>query len=150
MEAWDLKALFDAWAPRLLAYMMTMTRDRSKAEDALQNLFVKLVSVKAEPQHLDVYLFRAARNEALRISRRRPERSLADLEVLVGHSGSLGALELADATDQLPSDQQDVVLLHVFEGLTFRETADVLGIPPDTAASRFRYALERLRELLEP
>jgi RNA polymerase sigma-70 factor (ECF subfamily) len=43
-----------------------------------------------------------------------------------------------------------VVVLHVFEGLTFRETAEILGIPQDTAASRYRYALEKLKELLQP
>ncbi len=40
------------------------------------------------------------------------------------------------------------MLLHVFEGLTFREVGERLGISPDTAASRFRYAREKLKEIL--
>ncbi|HVE38925.1 MAG TPA: sigma factor [Planctomycetota bacterium] len=67
----DLGALYDAWASRLLAYMMTITRDRSKAEDALHNLFVKLSTGRPDLRDPSVYLFRAARNEALRVARRR-------------------------------------------------------------------------------
>jgi RNA polymerase sigma-70 factor, ECF subfamily len=142
----DLGALYDAWASRLLAYMMTITRDRAKAEDALHNLFVKLATSRPDLRDPAVYLFRAARNEAIRLSRRRPEMALSDLDVLAAPSGSEA---IRDALDRLPQEQLDVVVLHVFEGLTFREAADVLAIPQDTAASRYRYALEKLRGLLD-
>lgn len=147
MEATELGALYDAWASRLLAYMMTITRDRNRAEDALHNLFVKLASGRPDLRDPAVYLFSAARHEAIRASKRRKERPLADLDVLAAPSDSAG---LREALDKLPSEQLDVVVLHVFEGLTFRETAEVLGIPQDTAASRYRYALEKLKELLQP
>jgi RNA polymerase sigma-70 factor, ECF subfamily len=146
VEARELGVLYDAWASRLLAYMMTITRDRSKAEDALHNLFVKLAAGKAVLQDPAVYLFRAARNEAIRASRRRKESPLADLDILSAPPEAAGLREVLDG---LPPDQLDVVVLHVFEGLTFREAAEVLGIPQDTAASRYRYALEKLRELLD-
>lgn len=142
----DLGALYDAWASRLLAYMMTITRDRTKAEDALHNLFVKLATARPALRDPAVYLFRAARNEALRVSRRLPDRPLADLDVVEAPAESAA---VADALDRLPLEQLDVVVLHVFEGLTFREAAEVLGIPPDTAASRYRYALDKLRGMLD-
>jgi RNA polymerase sigma-70 factor (ECF subfamily) len=145
----DLGSLYDAWASRLLAYMMTITRNRAKAEDALQNLFVKLATGRPAIEDPAVYLFRAARNEAIRVSRRRAERPLADLDLLAAPGGSADAAAVGEALDRLPPEQLDVVMLHVFEGLTFRETAAVLGIPPDTAASRYRYALENLRGLLD-
>jgi RNA polymerase sigma-70 factor (ECF subfamily) len=146
----DLGALYDAWASRLLGYMMTITRDRPKAEDALHNLFVKLATGRPDLRDPSVYLFRAARNEALRVSRRRAERPLVDLELVASPGGSLESAAIAEALDRLPAEQADVVVLHVFEELSFRETAEVLGIPQDTAASRYRYALEKLRGLLEP
>jgi RNA polymerase sigma-70 factor (ECF subfamily) len=146
----DLGALYDAWASRLLAYMMTITRDRSKAEDALHNLFVKLATGRPDLRDSAVYLFRAARNEALRVARRRAERPLADLEIVAAPTGAADAGAIADALDRLPAEQFDVVVLHVFEDLSFRETAEVLGIPQDTAASRYRYALDKLRGVLEP
>ena len=144
----DLEALYDAWARRLLAYMTTITRDRGRAEDALQNVFVKLATRRPDLRDPGAYLYRAARNEALTVSRRRPERSLAELEIFDVGSGPEEAATLADALDQLPADQQEVVVLHAVEGLTFRDIAEILGIPPDTAASRYRYGLEKLRERL--
>jgi RNA polymerase sigma-70 factor (ECF subfamily) len=46
----------------------------------------------------------------------------------------------------LPDDQRQVVVLHVWGELTFLQTAEVLGISSNTAASPYRYALTRLRE----
>jgi RNA polymerase sigma-70 factor (ECF subfamily) len=46
----------------------------------------------------------------------------------------------------LPEDQRQVVVLHVWGELTFSEIADVLNVSPNTAASRYRYALAKLRD----
>ena len=149
----DLATLYDAWASRLLAYMMTITRDRHRAEDALQNLFVKLATARPDLRDPAVYLFRAARNEALRVSGRRREEPLASLDVIAApqepRSGADAAV-IARALDLLPRDQSEVVLLHVLEGLPFREIGGILGISQDTAASRYRYAIEKLQEHLKP
>lgn len=48
-EAMDLAALYDDRAPRLLGYRMSITGDRRRAEDALQNLFVKPASSRPDP-----------------------------------------------------------------------------------------------------
>jgi RNA polymerase sigma-70 factor (ECF subfamily) len=146
----DLGALYDAWAGRLLAYMTTITRDRARAEDALHALFVKLATSRPDLRDPAVYLFRAARNEALRVAARRPERSLADLDVISGGAGPAESAAVADALDVLPEEQREVVLLHALEGLTFREIAETLDIPPDTAASRYRYGIEKLRDRWTP
>lgn len=145
----DLEALYDAWAPRLLAYMTTITRDRNRAEDALQNLFVKLATRRPDLRNPGAYLYRSARNEALSAARRRPERPLAGLDLFESGAGPEETALLSDALDQLPPEQQEVVILHAVEGLTFRDIAEVLDIPPDTAASRYRYGLEKLRGHLE-
>ena len=47
---------------------------------------------------------------------------------------------------QLPPEQADVVALKVWHDLTFAEIAVLLAVSPNTAASRYRYALEKLRE----
>jgi RNA polymerase sigma-70 factor (ECF subfamily) len=153
VEATDLAGLYDQWAPRLLAYMMTLTRDRSLAEDALQNLFVKLATLRPALREPSVYLFRAARNEARRVSRRRPERGLFALDVIASREGEAPGADrerLAGALDRLPPEQSEVVLLHALEDLGFREIGEVLGIPADTAASRYRYGIEKLKDLLKP
>jgi RNA polymerase sigma-70 factor (ECF subfamily) len=58
--------------------------------------------------------------------------------------------ELATALGELPEDQRAVVHLKLWEGLTFEEIASVLEIPPNTAASRYRYGLDKLRGRLRP
>jgi RNA polymerase sigma-70 factor, ECF subfamily len=57
---------------------------------------------------------------------------------------------LADALGELPPEQRAVVHLKLWEGLTFEQIADALGIPLNTAASRYRYGLDKLRERLRP
>lgn len=53
---------------------------------------------------------------------------------------------LSQALGQLPADQRAVVHLKLWEGLTFDEIAGTLDIPPNTAASRYRYGLDKLRD----
>lgn len=52
------------------------------------------------------------------------------------------------ALQSLPEDQRQTVVLHIWGELTFAEIAEVLNVSPNTAASRYRYALEKLRELV--
>jgi DNA-directed RNA polymerase specialized sigma24 family protein len=58
-------------------------------------------------------------------------------------------LLVENALAALPARQREVVVLKVYEGRTFGEIARLLNISPNTAASRYRYALEKLRPLLE-
>ena len=53
---------------------------------------------------------------------------------------------LRRALAELPDDQREVTVLHIWGELTFAQIADLLTISANTAASRYRYALARLRE----
>jgi RNA polymerase sigma-70 factor (ECF subfamily) len=55
-------------------------------------------------------------------------------------------MSLEAAIRGLPIDQREVIHLHVFEGRTFQEVADLTGKSINTIASRYRYALEKLRQ----
>lgn len=56
-------------------------------------------------------------------------------------------LEMALAS--LPTEQREVIALKIDGGLTFAHIAEILNISPNTAASRYRYALQKLRQALE-
>lgn len=56
---------------------------------------------------------------------------------------------LADAVKSLQPNYREVVTLKVWGGLTFQEIADATGVPLNTAASRYRYALDELRQTLK-
>jgi RNA polymerase sigma-70 factor (ECF subfamily) len=57
--------------------------------------------------------------------------------------------DLSDALKTLPPEQREVIALKVDGGLTFGQIAEILGVNANTAASRYRYALEKLRRVLE-
>ncbi|HXI51758.1 MAG TPA: sigma factor-like helix-turn-helix DNA-binding protein, partial [Candidatus Saccharimonadales bacterium] len=57
---------------------------------------------------------------------------------------------LAEALAELPTEQRAVVHLKLWEGLTFEAIAEALGLPLNTAASRYRYAIDKLRQRLRP
>ena len=54
---------------------------------------------------------------------------------------------LYDMVDQLPAEQREMVYLHYFEGLTFREIAEIMGVSINTALGRMRYAILNLRKM---
>ena len=54
---------------------------------------------------------------------------------------------LYDMVDQLPSEQREMFYLHYFEGLTFREIAEIMGVSINTALGRMRYAILNLRKM---
>ena len=55
---------------------------------------------------------------------------------------------IEEALAQLPAEQREVVVLKLWAGLSFPAIGEALDIPANTAASRYRYALERLRQHL--
>lgn len=149
----DLAALYDEWVSRLLAYMISITRDRHLAEDALQNLFVKLAVSQPEIRNPAVYLFRAGRREAIRSAGRRRMEPLGPNDFLLPARNAgppIDTAELASALGSLPQEQQEIVILHGIEGFTFKEAGEIVGAPLETVASRYRYAIDKLRGLLEP
>ena len=54
--------------------------------------------------------------------------------------------KLHEMVKQLPAEQREIVYLHYFEGLTFREISEIMGISINTALGRMRYAILNLRK----
>ena len=57
---------------------------------------------------------------------------------------------LSDALAELPEEQRAAVHLRLWEGMKFEEIAELLGISLNTVASRYRYAIDKLRQRLRP
>lgn len=144
--------LFRLLADPLYRFALSITREAGAAEEVLQDVFMALVR---EPERLGAvrdlkaYLFRAVRNRALNHERKRSRETPTEAEALERipdpPSADADGIALRDAVLALPPEQRDVVVLKAWEGLSFREIAGVLDIPPNTAASRYRYALGHLR-----
>lgn len=152
-----LGSLYDLTAARLLRYANTLTRNREDAEDVLQAAMVRVSlhpRALAQAKYPWAYFLRIVRNEALSIARRRkPAQMLTPLtEPAAADDSRVDAEELRQqvrrAVRRLPPSQAEVVVLRIWEEMTFLEIATVLGQSPNTVASRYRYALEKLTRLL--
>lgn len=147
-----IERLYAELGPALLAYATSLLGARSDAEDAVQHVFLRLIAGQAElPREPRPYLFRAVRNTCL--NRRRSmgqaaalpqhlrlfERSLPDGEAV---------LDLERALATLPDEQREAVVLRIWGELTLDDCASVLELSPNTVASRYRYALAKLRQQL--
>ena len=60
------------------------------------------------------------------------------------------ALTLQAELQELPEEQREAVVLHIWGQMTLQEVAEVTGVTLNTAASRYRYGLSKLRERMRP
>jgi RNA polymerase sigma-70 factor (ECF subfamily) len=159
----DIERLYDQHAQPLYAFLLNLTRDEADTRDLLQEIFVKLAR---EPRLLDgvreerAFLIRLAHNAAIDAIRRRGTRDrtrenfaaeqISIFAPAADPDEQIFRAELAAALEGLPEEQRAVVHLKLWGDLTFEAIAEALEIPPNTAASRYRYGLDKLRERLRP
>ena len=155
-EHWIAEA-YDALGPGLYRHALMILADPSLAEAAVQQAFTKLLERRRmdEVASVQAFLRVVVRNEAYRaLARRRKTEALDDVPARLLESGDDSVQhheeqsQLEQALRQLAPEQREVVHLKFYEQLTFAQIGELLGISPNTAASRYRYALLRLRGLL--
>ena len=159
----DLERLYDEHAQPLYAFLLNLTRDEEDTRDLLQEVFVKLArdaNLLAGVREERAFLIRLAHNAAIDLMRRRGTRDrtregfaaeiVSPFAPATDPDEETLRNELAAALSELPPEQRAVTHLKLWEGLTFEEIAVVLAISPNTAASRYRYALDKLRGQLRP
>src|SRR4051794_801436 len=151
-------ALYDRLGPALFRVARALLGGRQDAEDVVQEVFVGLLRSRrslAGVQNLRAYAFAALRSAAGRIAaaRKKERRTAADLcDLPQSQERSLNAerpAPLERALRSLPAEQLDLIALKTEGELPSAEAPACLGISPNTAASRYRYALEKLRAALE-
>ncbi|HEY4414822.1 MAG TPA: sigma-70 family RNA polymerase sigma factor [Verrucomicrobiae bacterium] len=159
----DIERLYDEHAQALFAFLLNLTRAEADTRDILQELFVKLVREPKLFTHVRderAFLIRLAHNAAIDLIRRRSSREKTRGNFAAEQISPFAATddpdekifrdELAEALAILPEDQGAVVHLKLWQDLTFEQIAVVLAISPNTAASRYRYGLDKLRAQLRP
>ena len=154
-----LLALYRRYSGPLFLYACSLTGDSASGEDLVQEAFVRLMSADRDRLRDSVrpLLYAIVRNLARDESRRSsierghaPALALRATRSELTDPESLKRLEqaVARALERLPAEQREAVVLKIYVGMTFEEIADVVGVPPGTAISRYRYAVEKLGELL--
>jgi RNA polymerase sigma-70 factor (ECF subfamily) len=149
-----LGALFDLTSQRLVRFAIAVTRNQHDAEDAVQTA---LLHVAARPHLLSpttcpwAYLLRMVRNEALLIARRKKRWTEAgNLNDLVTYC-RVDEIEREEthravwsALRTLPPQQAEVVVLKLWEEMTFAQIGAILEESPNTIASRYQYGIAKL------
>ena len=145
--------LYDRYGASLYRYAVMVLADPAGAADVVQAVFLSLLRRRASPEFDERYLRRATRNECFTALRKRRRDVLASagplLETIEGQRDRPEErLALEDALRGLPPEQREVVHLKTFEGMTFEEIATLTDESINTVASRYRYAIEKLRASL--
>lgn len=125
------------------------------SEDVVQEAFLKLSRLDREPEHLAAWLYRVVRNAAVSAGRserrrRRHEESAGRACWFIEEGGAqLDAAAVTAALTNLPGDQRDVIVAHLWNGLTFEQIAEALEISTTTAHRRYAAGLTELRSRLK-
>ena len=154
---------YDKNASALYAYALVMTATAADAEEVLQSVFEKLIkkpealrSARDEKAVLMKWVHDAA-VDLIRSNTRRRDRNLAWQS---DHHSPFASTDDPDANayqnsvwnalQELPIEQRSVVHLRLWSDCTFEVIATMLNISINTAASRYRYGLDKMRERLRP
>lgn len=150
----EIERLYRQYGAALVLFGTSMVGERSVAQDAVHQVFLRLIRTGGLSEATDpkAYLFASVRNQLLN-DMKVSNRSLTetDLAWFEAPQRDYAAEEnLRRALSELPDDQRNVMVLRIWGELTFSQVAEVLGISANTAASRYRYALGKLREVMLP
>jgi len=157
------RELYEAYGPRVKAYMMRQGADAGTAEDLAQETLLtvwrKAALYAGDKGSMTTWVFAIARNLRIdRLRREMPWQELPEGRLAEASSEPLPDEAMAEKERQervqaalagLPPEQKDVVTLAYLEGLSHSEIAERLGLPLGTVKSRMRIAYQKIRQALE-
>ncbi|HVR84625.1 MAG TPA: sigma-70 family RNA polymerase sigma factor [Planctomycetota bacterium] len=150
--------LYRLYEKPLTNYLFRLSGNRARAEDLLQDAFLRLW--KAAPSYepsakVSTYVFRIAHNLFLNDAARRREKALEsiDAETRSDPASDLNRREVQSAVQKaveaLPDGEREVLVLSEYNGFKYAEISEILGIPVGTVKSRMFSAVQRLKEALK-
>lgn len=157
-----LEDLYDRYEKILFSFLYKMTQDRELAEEALQEVFIKIWRGVGDYDDskgkFSSWLFRMAQNTAIDLIRKRkkPTVGLEEIAEMPSAERSVeGTAEWQEekehiqaAVSQLSAEQQEMIQLFYFKGHTHEKIAELSGLPLGTVKSRIRLALGKLKKTL--
>jgi RNA polymerase sigma-70 factor (ECF subfamily) len=165
------RGLVEKYQGRVYSMVYGMIRNREDARDIAQEAFIKafrnLGTFRLESSFY-TWLYRIAMNLAIDHTRKRKRREASGFDEQIASRDDDGGIAeihhedsprrqlerkqlfatIMEAMDKLPEDQKQVILLRELEGLSYKEIADVMGIPEGTVMSRLFYARKKLQKML--
>jgi len=149
------ESLYRAKAGDLILYGRALGLSHGEAEDVVQETFVALMARDEVPDQPEYYCVRSFRNRALNHRRglwRRLVReweSRSWFEPAEDSSADESTERAMRGLATLPPEQREVIVLKIWHDYTFEEIGRLLDLSPNTAAGRYRYGLQKLRQQLK-
>jgi RNA polymerase sigma-70 factor (ECF subfamily) len=154
-----LSRIYDFAGEELYYYMTGLTGSSHDSEELLNELFIKIVDKRlkvAKAKRLKSYLYKMAGNIArdhLKANKKRAKilKDYSDF-LEAGNDKTISDEETAKAIkamETLPAKQKEVVIMKIYMDKSFVEIGNILSISPNTAISRYRYAMEKMKKFLE-
>lgn len=153
---------------QLFDFILALTRDKDKADDLFQETFIRAIVKMKDGQYFNqgkflYWLMRIARNlliDDVRKQKKGQAVNISDDELLTvidcGHpyksrEDMLVAEELnghmRQLMDLLPDEQREVVLMRYYQGLQFKDIAEITNVSINTSLGRMRYAIRNMRRM---
>ena len=156
-----LRQIYNRYKDDLLTVAMALLANPGAAEDCVHDVFVHFASAPEDmraSRNLRGYLMRCVANRAKNLIRRRllqpdrqtdeqdyaSEQDCPECKLIVSEE----SMRIFEAMSKLPTEQRDIVSLHIHGQMKFREIAEQLDLSINTVQSRYRYGIEKLRTLL--
>ena len=155
-----LARIYEKYKTDMLVLAMALLNDKSAAEDVMHDVFMTFVlniETFSLTGSLKGYLLTCLANRARNLNKAKQQQSTKSKPAEPVSSGSDGPLraimcneqlqQLSSAMAQLSYEQREVIMLHFQAGMTFSTIGNSLGISANTAKSRYRYGLDKLRSI---
>lgn len=152
----EINDLYGAFYKEMLTYCPALTKNRSTAEDLVQDAYVRAMThwgdlYKLERSQCRAWLYKTARNLFIDQTRRQARETPAEEEqlALASFEEDLSQAAVAQLVGRLPEDERAIFSLRYFEGYNSKELGEIFSLPPATIRSRLASAKRRLREWLK-
>lgn len=157
--------LFKSYYKGLYGYGLKLCNDSGLVEDCIQNIFISVWERRFDLTHVNspnVYLYVALRRNLLKDLKRKkrgrefPQITQIGFNIMIGEEDiiimreteKVKKVELAKALNQLTDKQKEVIVLHYYNGMSFREIEDILSINRQSVKNLMYRAMESLRSKL--
>jgi len=151
--------LYDELSPEIFRYLLLYLRQREIAEEILQTVFLaafKKAERLAEMENPASYLMSSARNAANKYLRKvqGEQQAISYMRIFQAGLSQESGMEsqfqhLFHHLECLENQDQEVILLHVFNNLSFEKMAGVLAVSPPVARYRYEKAIEKLKKRMK-
>ena len=145
--------LYEAKAAGLILYGRALGLSHGEAEDVVQETFLALLQLPRKPDDPDHYCLRAFRNRAMNHHRGLWRRLAREWESVRwferGAAQDQAEEEAKRRLAELPPAQREVIVLKIWHGLTFEAIGKLLEVSPTTAAGRYRYGMNKLKQRMK-